>query len=188
MILSHRLSRRLLLAIRAYVACAGIASLVRLMRRFVAWLRERVAPGPPKLTMGERSPLAPLLRKHAKVLTTPYHVTPWLWNGVVQTLGSMVPMWNRPTYSRRETIELPELKKPKNATCCPDVVPRGIVSVDWLEDGISDESAPIVIIVPGLTGHSHCAISALQSTCRRYRRQSIALHATIPAVVVAIHY
>ncbi len=54
-------------------------------------------------------------------------------------------------------VSLPELIKPERATCCPNIVPEGLVSLDWVnKEGETNlaNNTPIVIIVPGLTGSS----------------------------------
>jgi predicted alpha/beta-fold hydrolase len=38
------------------------------------------------------------------------------------------------------------------SSCCPAIVPSGIISLDWLDQ--EDSEAPIAIIIPGLTGDS----------------------------------
>ncbi len=150
------LRRRLLLAAKYYVYAAGFASLVRLVKNLINWFARRLHPKPPKLMMSETSRLAKTIREHSSVLTKPYYVTPWLFNGVVQTLSSLIPMRKRTIYTQREIIHLEKISKPPRITCCPDVVPPGVVSVDWLmPDCGFDDATPIVIIVPGLTGHSH---------------------------------
>jgi predicted alpha/beta-fold hydrolase len=40
----------------------------------------------------------------------------------------------------------------ETSSCCPAVVPTGIVSLDWLDQ--TDPGAPVAVIVPGLTGDS----------------------------------
>ena len=65
---------------------------------------------------------------------------------------------NTPATYRRDEIHLPEMEKREDSTCCPDVIPEGVISVDWWEvDGVAEEdrkNLPIVILVPGLTGSS----------------------------------
>ncbi len=52
----------------------------------------------------------------------------------------------------REVLELSAMPRRENSSCCPAVVPTGIVSLDWLPQ--TDPGAPIAVIVPGLTGDS----------------------------------
>lgn len=61
---------------------------------------------------------------------------------------------------RREVITLPKMKKPEGASCCPDEIPAGEVSIDWVDPakigGNAEEGSTekIVILAPGLTGCS----------------------------------
>lgn len=58
---------------------------------------------------------------------------------------------------KREIIRLPEMNKPENASCCPEFIPAGIVSVDWVDPlpGKNNNSFErIVVLAPGLTGCS----------------------------------
>ena len=59
---------------------------------------------------------------------------------------------------RREELTLPSMRKPPGRHTCPEVVPVGIVSLDWLEPTAASSKVngvpPIVIIVPGLTSSS----------------------------------
>ena len=66
----------------------------------------------------------------------------------------------------RETIPLPALSTPPSARCCPELVPAGLVSIDWLDQ--PDATAPICLLIPGLTGSSDSAY---------VRRTAVALHA-----------
>lgn len=60
---------------------------------------------------------------------------------------------------RRETLSLPPMSGPPQTRCCPDSVPAGDVSLDWLPPGAGggDEATPICVLVPGLTGSSSSA-------------------------------
>ena len=53
----------------------------------------------------------------------------------------------------RETIRLPGIQK--RSACCPEAVPPGLISIDWLKQ--SDATAPVCLLVPGLTGSSESA-------------------------------
>ena len=71
----------------------------------------------------------------------------------------------------RETLLLPALSPtpsstPWMTTCCPELVPAGLVSIDWLDQ--PDATAPICLLIPGLTGSSDSAY---------IRRTAVALHA-----------
>lgn len=63
----------------------------------------------------------------------------------------------------RETFTIPAFKKPEKATCCPDEIPEGIISVDWIHS--KNDSKAIAILVPGLTGCStDCYMQVLSDT------------------------
>lgn len=84
------------------------------------------------------------------------YVAPW-WapTGVFQTIIPDMIMTTEEDLAkmfRREEIPLPEMKKRAESTCCPDVVPEGLVSLDWLDT--EDRDGPIILLVPGLTGSS----------------------------------
>ena len=85
--------------------------------------------------------------------------SPW-WLPRIGPLETIFPeVFNHTEMNfRREVLQLPEMEKREDSTCCPDVIPEGVVSVDWLEiEGADEEEtkkAPIVILVPGLTGSS----------------------------------
>ena len=64
----------------------------------------------------------------------------------------------------RETVRRPALQS-STRLCCPDFVPAGIVSLDWLAQ--PDSNAPIVLLIPGLTGSSSSAY---------IRRAAVELH------------
>ena len=67
----------------------------------------------------------------------------------------------------RETLQLPALSStPSSTPCCPELVPAGLVSIDWLDQ--PDATAPICLLIPGLTGSSDSAY---------IRRTAVALHA-----------
>ena len=71
----------------------------------------------------------------------------------------------------RETLLLPALSPTPSSTpwmtaCCPELVPAGLVSIDWLDQ--PDATAPICLLIPGLTGSSDSAY---------IRRTAVALHA-----------
>ena len=66
----------------------------------------------------------------------------------------------------RETLQLPALSStPSSTPCCPELVPAGLVSIDWLDQ--PDATAPICLLIPGLTGSSDSAY---------IRRTAVALH------------
>ena len=70
----------------------------------------------------------------------------------------------------RETLLLPALSPTPSSTpwmtaCCPELVPAGLVSIDWLDQ--PDATAPICLLIPGLTGSSDSAY---------IRRTAVALH------------
>ena len=77
-------------------------------------------------------------------------------NGLLQSgLAETLPPPPEATPYVRETIELPALRTApaSKRRCCPDIVPHGVVSIDWLNQ--ADSAAPICLLVPGLTGSSN---------------------------------
>mmetsp|Transcript_22099 Transcript_22099/g.28225 ORF Transcript_22099/g.28225 Transcript_22099/m.28225 type:complete len:225 (-) Transcript_22099:1790-2464(-) len=64
------------------------------------------------------------------------HYTPpfYLVSGLIQSIaGERVrPDKHEEPLMERETIVLKEMKKPEKAVCCPDIVPEGVVSIDWV--------------------------------------------------------
>jgi predicted alpha/beta-fold hydrolase len=92
-----------------------------------------------------------------------YICTPYLITGAFQSIQGMVfgPTIDSsvPVIRRREVIHFDECKKPSYVQCCPDVIPSGLVSVDWHipadQGDFHATSSPVVILVPGLTGSSH---------------------------------
>jgi len=93
------------------------------------------------------------LVKRMKGILESYH-RPWfLPTGLLQTVMTEFILQHPDIPFRREEIQLPAMKKPEGAICCPEVVPEGIVSIDWLDQGLN-KSAAIVILIPGLTGSS----------------------------------
>jgi len=93
----------------------------------------------------------------------------YLVSGLLQSAAGLrvtPPKENEPK-TERETLHLNSMVKPANATCCPNTIPEGIVSIDWVhplsscsddgdknEEAASDERAPVAIAIPGLTGDS----------------------------------
>lgn len=82
---------------------------------------------------------------------TNYHPPFYLCGGFLQSAfnKSVVPEFLEPRI--REKFKVPAIKKPIKATCCPDFVPEGIVSIDWVK---ADNPKAIFILIPGLTGSS----------------------------------
>ena len=145
---------KLILVAKVYVYVSGTVSLLRALVTLLRWLRPRCGFADcPALTYATSSRIGNLVAKKGSVLTSSYRITPWLFNGLAQTLSSLIRMRNPPEYSRQK-ISLEKLQRPRGATCCPDIVPAGQVSVDWLAGGSGAADDDIVIIVPGLTGHS----------------------------------
>ena len=54
-----------------------------------------------------------------------------------------------------EQLRLPRLARPEGASCCPAIVPPGLVSLDWLTQ--PEHSRAFVLLVPGLTGSAQSA-------------------------------
>ena len=87
-------------------------------------------------------------------------------NGLMQSsLAETLPPPPDATPYIRETIELPALQGMSKSRCCPDIVPSGVVSIDWLNQ--ADSAAPICLLVPGLTG---------SSSSQYIRRAAVELH------------
>jgi abhydrolase domain-containing protein 1/3 len=82
----------------------------------------------------------------------------WMCTGIFQTL--FPEFLSSPSHLpfRREEIHLPEMKKRENSTCCPELIPEGIVSLDWLDhpskDEVNSPPSPVILLIPGLTGSS----------------------------------
>lgn len=90
----------------------------------------------------------------------------WCVSGIFQTI--LTAFMRRPLDLRfvRETIVLPE--KTSETQCAPEIIPRGVVSLDWAfcrsmhpavtdnddDDGDDDAAEIVVIVIPGLTGSS----------------------------------
>ena len=88
--------------------------------------------------------------------------------GLLQSrLADLRPPPAEATPFARETLQLPALSStPSSTPCCPELVPAGLVSIDWLDQ--PDATAPICLLIPGLTGSSDSAY---------IRRTAVALHA-----------
>ena len=110
-------------------------------------------------------------KPHSGVSLATYHSPWWLpGNGILETSPSPELIPTKIMEFRSEELRLPAMNKREGMKCCPNVVPEGVVSVDWLELGegrkatkdeekkmkTREESSepPIVILVPGLTGSS----------------------------------
>ena len=86
---------------------------------------------------------------------------PLILGGIFKPCSGVLDAWMRPRLSyQREIIRIPKRKKPERATCCPDIIPEGVVSLDWhspeKQDGEKGQTTTkaVFVIVPGLTGHS----------------------------------
>jgi predicted alpha/beta-fold hydrolase len=118
------------------------------------------------LHYNDASPTLQRLLRQLRVLRRGYSPPPLLPIGFLQSgLAEAFQPAAAETRYDRETLHLPELRG-ATSQCCPDVVPAGLVSVDWLSAGCAPDT-PICILVPGLTGSSGCAY---------VRRAAIALH------------
>ena len=108
-----------------------------------------------------------------------YRPTPWLIGGTLQTASAELPQKFRAgedvPYGERTSVKIPTRSKPKGASCCPDIIPDGTVSIDWAETSPSVEDAEAVfLVVPGLTGSSlspyvRRCVSTLARASPRYR-------------------
>jgi len=72
------------------------------------------------------------------------------FSGILQTVYSEIAAAPVLQYQRQE-LPLAELPRPVGASCCPSLVPPGLVSVDLLPH---ENPAGAVVLVPGLTGSS----------------------------------
>jgi len=91
-----------------------------------------------------------ILARMQHVLGT-YQPPSWLVTGILQTVSTEVTFSPKLNF-RRERIYLEEMCKREGSSCCPPVVPDGVVSLDWLDTEAGD--SPIAVIIPGLTGDS----------------------------------
>jgi len=71
-------------------------------------------------------------------------------SGIIQTVFSEYAAAPRLAYQRHD-ISLPELRAPRGSSCCPAVVPAGIISLDLLPH---EQPRGAIMLVPGLTGSS----------------------------------
>jgi len=114
----------------------------------------------PHIELEHRSKVISALLPQLTLLRKGYSPPALLPTGIGQSFAAIYYAPSpAPTY-RRQQIELPELDfrrrrfwpgRAKTA-CCPETVPAGVVTLDWLD--VPDASAPIVLLVPGLTGSS----------------------------------
>lgn len=131
----------------------------------------------PKVEPEFRNPTISALLRNMRVLHTGYRPPALLPSGIAQSLmaGQYAP--DPSPVFRRQELELGVLdfrRNPRARTaCCPEVVPAGVCSLDWLE--VPDKHAPIVMLVPGLTGSSSSVY---------IQRAAVALHGTGARVAV----
>lgn len=153
-----------------FAAALTVMSAVAVFRRLLS----------PKVELEYRNPTISALLQHLRLLRTGYRAPPLLLSGIAQSLMAdqyaPVPC---PIF-RRQEIELGALDfRPTGSAgrtrtaCCPEVVPAGVCSLDWLD--VPNACAPIVMLVPGLTGSSSSAY---------IQRAAVALHATGARVAV----
>lgn len=125
----------------------------------------------PRVTCHDRSTLLGFKKRFLARKRERYASAPW-WtfgSGLLQTICSeivmSVPKVPDELRMRRETIRLSALGKGegKSTRCRPDVVPEGIVSLDWVSLSESEtastpddekDAVVVVILIPGLTGSS----------------------------------
>eukprot|EP01060_Flectonema_neradi_P008634 TRINITY_DN16164_c0_g1_i1.p1 TRINITY_DN16164_c0_g1~~TRINITY_DN16164_c0_g1_i1.p1 ORF type:complete len:400 (+),score=46.04 TRINITY_DN16164_c0_g1_i1:31-1230(+) len=83
-----------------------------------------------------------------------YSPTAYLWSGLLQTASADFPGVD--IKYKREEITLDEVNFEHGSpmSCCPDHIPKGTVSLDWVITQDTEPHRAIVIIVPGLTGSS----------------------------------
>ena len=77
---------------------------------------------------------------------------------VIHWASQLHSTWAIPPTAASQLATLRCLQRPAEASCCPETVPAGLVSLDWLDhDGLGAAAAadlPIVLVIPGLTGDS----------------------------------
>jgi abhydrolase domain-containing protein 1/3 len=139
---------------RAFLRAAVLVTLAAIyIRRYL--LRKN------KITYMPTSAIAKYIVSRVPLLKS-YICTPYLISGALQSvqgllLGPTVDT-TLPVVRRREVIHLEECLKPPYVNCCPDVVPAGLVSIDWHiptdQSDFSTATSPVVFLVPGLTGSS----------------------------------
>eukprot|EP00938_MAST-03A_sp_MAST-3A-sp1_P004775 g4775.t1 len=80
-----------------------------------------------------------------------YSPTVWLVTGVLQTI--MTTLLRIPKLKLvRENLHLKSMER--KSTCAPRIIPKGLVSVDWVESMKSSQKDAVIVVVPGLTGSS----------------------------------
>lgn len=135
---------------------------------------------PPAVELEYRNPTISALVQRLRLLTKGYRPPALLPSGIMQSLmADQYAPDPRPVF-RRQEVELAALDFGQSGStgrtrtaCCPEVVPAGVCSLDWLD--VPNERAPIVILVPGLTG---------SSSSPYIQRTAVALHATGARVAV----
>lgn len=127
------------------IASAWVA--YKLLKRYV--LNHGVTFTYNKRQSSRTKPLAEALSRHP--LFQQYQPPLWLLGGVLQTAATA---WlPKPAHDyTREKLLLEEMPRRADSVCCPEVVPSGEVSLDWLH--CNREDAPIGLLIPGLTGSS----------------------------------
>eukprot|EP01050_Picozoa_sp_SAG11_P004604 SAG11_NODE_298_length_11076_cov_4.253621_12_plen_212_part_00 len=91
---------------------------------------------PVRVTHCKTSWVAAALAKMPSLLQG-YRPPPYLPTGILQTIGGTLMAAPQLRW-RREKIALPALQRPREASCCPEMVPRGEVSLDWLDHTEAD--------------------------------------------------
>ena len=117
--------------------------------------RRRLAP--PSTTVVASRALQPLLRK-LPTLSRGYSPPPLIPFGVAQSgFSEACQPPKGATPFEREELVLPALAAtPPRTSCCPAVVPEGLVTLDWLHPppAVARPASPVCLIVPSLTGSS----------------------------------
>ena len=83
-----------------------------------------------------------------------YTPTAYLCSGLLQTASADFPAAD--VKFKRETITLDEVTFENGSpmSCCPDSIPEGVVSLDWVITKDAEPAKAIIIVIPGLTGSS----------------------------------
>ncbi|KAK3243532.1 hypothetical protein CYMTET_46825 [Cymbomonas tetramitiformis] len=135
-------------------------------RRFLRY----TFPQRTRLFYDARSTLLSDLLPELHALTAGYAPALMLPSGVLQTAAAecYAPPPSTTPFDR-ETVALEALDfggtaSSRKTSCCPNFVPAGTISLDWLHlaqergpEGVLDPRAPVCILVPGLTGSSQAA-------------------------------
>lgn len=85
------------------------------------------------------------------LLWNSYSAPFYLFEGLLQSSFNRQVVPKYPLPRVREIINIPTQKRSDHARCCPDIVPEGVVSIDWLH---CDNPKAVILLIPGLTSSS----------------------------------